>query len=234
MRRAMPASSPAAASGIMESSGSSRRASCGAIIGPRCSSAFDDDGLGKGADAASKASRWSRPCGNARAIWKNSADTKWRPASPSWSTAFEDFRRAFEISARERVNEEILTPKLRLDAELPMEDVSLSSARGPGIARALRDRKFPADLRGADGDAGGRATRAQRKASPARISATGRRLVQAIYFRGAEETLPQPPWDVAFTVERNEFNGRLDAQIADCRHSPGSLPRREMGRGFTC
>ena len=39
---------------------------------------------------------------------------------------FEDFRRAFEISARERVNDEILTPKLRLDAELPMEDISLS------------------------------------------------------------------------------------------------------------
>jgi len=52
----------------------------------------------------------------------------------------------------------------------------------------------------------------------------GRRLVQAIYFRGAEEKLPRPPWDVAFTVERNEFNGRVEAQMqivairsADCR-----------------
>jgi single-stranded-DNA-specific exonuclease len=41
----------------------------------------------------------------------------------------------------------------------------------------------------------------------------GRRLVQASYFRGAEETLPRPPWDVAFTIERNEFNGRMDAQM---------------------
>ena len=28
--------------------------------------------------------------------------------------------------ARARVNDDILTPKLRLDAELPMEDISLS------------------------------------------------------------------------------------------------------------
>ena len=41
----------------------------------------------------------------------------------------------------------------------------------------------------------------------------GSRLIQAIYFRGAEESLPRPPWDVAFTLERNEFNGRIGAQI---------------------
>jgi single-stranded-DNA-specific exonuclease len=41
----------------------------------------------------------------------------------------------------------------------------------------------------------------------------GRRPLQAIYFRGAEEKLPRPPWDIAFTLERNEFNGRVDAQM---------------------
>ena len=125
---------------------------------------------------------------------------------------FEDFRRAFEISARERVNDEILTPKLRLDAELPMEDISLSLLEmqellepyGMGNSqpvfaartvtpvaapRILKERHLRLDFR------------------------AGRRLVQAIYFRGAEEALPRPPWDVAFTIERNEFNGRLDAQM---------------------
>jgi single-stranded-DNA-specific exonuclease len=136
---------------------------------------------------------------------------------------FEDFRRAFEISTRERVNDEILTPKLRLDAELPMEDISFSlletqellepygmgnsqpifAARmvAPAAApRVLKEKHLRVDFR------------------------AGRRLVQAIYFRGAEEKLPRPPWDVAFTVERNEFNGRVEAQMqivairsADCR-----------------
>jgi single-stranded-DNA-specific exonuclease len=125
---------------------------------------------------------------------------------------FEEFRRAFEISARARVNDDILTPKLRLDAELPMEDVSLSlldmqellepygmgnaqpvfAARGvtPSSApRVLKERHLRFDFR------------------------AGRRTIQAIYFRGAEEALPNPPWDIAFTLERNEFNGRVDAQM---------------------
>ena len=41
----------------------------------------------------------------------------------------------------------------------------------------------------------------------------GGRFIHAIYFRGAEEALPSPPWDVAFALERNEFNGRIDAQM---------------------
>jgi len=41
----------------------------------------------------------------------------------------------------------------------------------------------------------------------------GRRFIHAIYFRGAEEALPSPPWDVAFALERNESNGRIDAQM---------------------
>jgi single-stranded-DNA-specific exonuclease len=125
---------------------------------------------------------------------------------------FEEFRQAFEISTRARVNDDILTPKLRLDAELPMEDISLSLLEmqemlepyGMGnsqpvfaarrvtptsVPRVLRERHLRLEFR------------------------AGRRFIHAIYFRGAEETLPTPPWDVAFTLERNEFNGRIDAQM---------------------
>lgn len=125
---------------------------------------------------------------------------------------FEEFRRAFEVSTRARVNDDILTPKLRLDAEMPMEDISFSLLQmqellepyGMGnsqpvfaarrvtptsVPRILKERHLRFDFR------------------------AGGRIIQAIYFRGAEEALPGPPWDVAFTLERNEFNGRIDAQI---------------------
>ncbi|HEY5704891.1 MAG TPA: single-stranded-DNA-specific exonuclease RecJ [Terrimicrobiaceae bacterium] len=125
---------------------------------------------------------------------------------------FEDFRRAFEISTRERVDDEILTPKLRLDAELPMEDVSLSLLES-------QERLEPC------GVGNSQPVFAARMVAPAAAPRVikekhlrldfraGRRVFQAIYFRGTEEKLPRPPWDVAFTVERNEFNGRVDAQI---------------------
>ena len=125
---------------------------------------------------------------------------------------FEEFRRAFEISARERVNVEILTPKLRVDAELSVADISHSLVEmqeflepyGMGNSqpifaarmvtpaatpRVLNEKHLRLDFR------------------------AGNRFVHGIFFRGAEESLPQPPWDIAFTVERDEFNGYVQAQM---------------------
>jgi single-stranded-DNA-specific exonuclease len=40
-----------------------------------------------------------------------------------------------------------------------------------------------------------------------------RQTVNAIFFNGAEHPLPRPPWDVAFHLERNAWNGRVEAQM---------------------
>jgi len=36
---------------------------------------------------------------------------------------------------------------------------------------------------------------------------------EAIFFNGAAEPLPRPPWDIAFRIERNEWRGRVSVQI---------------------
>lgn len=35
----------------------------------------------------------------------------------------------------------------------------------------------------------------------------------AVFFGGGEHALPEPPWDVAFTVDRNHFRGRTTLQL---------------------
>jgi single-stranded-DNA-specific exonuclease len=35
----------------------------------------------------------------------------------------------------------------------------------------------------------------------------------AIWFQGALEDLPRPPWDVAYTVHRNTWQGRDEVQL---------------------
>lgn len=35
----------------------------------------------------------------------------------------------------------------------------------------------------------------------------------AVYFGGGEYELPKPPWDIAFTIDRNEFRGKTTLQI---------------------
>jgi single-stranded-DNA-specific exonuclease len=45
----------------------------------------------------------------------------------------------------------------------------------------------------------------------------------AVYFGGGEHSLPDPPWDVAFTVDRNTFRGRTTLQliVQDVRPAEG-------------
>jgi single-stranded-DNA-specific exonuclease len=173
---------------------------------------FDDGGLGKGSGRSIEGLSLVealRPCA---CHLEKFGGHEMAAGVTVHQDRFEGFRQAFEISTRERVNDDILTPKLRLDAELSMEDISLSLVQmqellepyGMGNSqpifaarmvtpattpRILKERHLRFDFR------------------------AGRRLIQAIYFRGAEETLPRPPWDVAFTLERNEFNGYVGVQM---------------------
>jgi len=41
----------------------------------------------------------------------------------------------------------------------------------------------------------------------------GRDEHRAVWFGSAAQELPRLPWDVAFTIERNEWQGNVSAQI---------------------
>ena len=41
----------------------------------------------------------------------------------------------------------------------------------------------------------------------------GRSQCRAVWWNSADEPLPPLPWDIAYTVSRNEWNGRVDAQL---------------------
>lgn len=125
---------------------------------------------------------------------------------------FSAFRANFEAAARTMVDEEMLVPRLRLDAELDLGDLGMSLIETQEMlepfgmlnpqpvlyARAIAPTAEPRVL----------------KEKHLRIEfPTGHRPVVAIFFNGAEKPLPPPPWDVAFHVERNEWNGRVYPQI---------------------
>ncbi|HEY8902189.1 MAG TPA: hypothetical protein VIM48_00695, partial [Chthoniobacterales bacterium] len=127
--------------------------------------------------------------------------------------AFEEFRSAFHRATRDLVTDEMLVPTLRLDAEVSLEEFStgLLDAQqmlepfGNGnsqpilLARAITPATAPKVL----------------KEKHLRVTFTGesRRPINAIFFNGAEGDLPRPPWDVAFHLERNDYNGRVEAQM---------------------
>lgn len=47
-----------------------------------------------------------------------------------------------------------------------------------------------------------------------RLSQYGGQVCDAVYFNAASLTLPRPPWDLAFTIDRNEYRGRLNVGIS--------------------
>ena len=132
----------------------------------------------------------------------------------AWSTAFKTFAGRLKSPRVNACTEEILTPKLRLDAELPMEDVSLSLLEAQELLEPYGTGNSQPIFAAADGDAG-RVRHGVLKEKHLQVGLSRRdagsckRSISA----APRSTAAPAPWDVAFTVERNEFNGRVDAQM---------------------
>jgi single-stranded-DNA-specific exonuclease len=105
----------------------------------------------------------------------------------------------------------MLVPRLRLHAEVLLEDF------GDDLLAAQQ-------LLEPFGNGNSQPLLFARRISPAaeprvlkekhlRVTFPGRRPVNAIFFNGAEAPLPRPPWDVAFHLELNEYNGRSEPQM---------------------
>jgi single-stranded-DNA-specific exonuclease len=125
---------------------------------------------------------------------------------------FEAFRAAFTEAAGGMLTADQLQRTLRLDAELRLTDVNLNLldehdalqpfgtanhqpiffTRGitlTGEPRLMKDKHWSFMFR------------------------HGRAQSRAVWWNAADETLPPLPWDIAYTVSRNEWNGRVDAQL---------------------
>ena len=125
---------------------------------------------------------------------------------------FAEFRAAFGACARELLTAEQLRPRLRLDAELTLGVIDyelldqhealqpfgmghpqpLFAARGVTLAgepRVMKEKHLSLLLR-QSGDE-----------------------YRAVWFGAASEELPRLPWDIAFHIERNEWQGSVSPQI---------------------
>lgn len=126
--------------------------------------------------------------------------------------AFEAFREAFLSVARATLSDEHLQPEVHLDAELPLGSVGLSvldaleSLEPFGIGH--RAPLFFARKVWPVGD-----PRVLKEKHLSLVLSHAGREARAIWFGGAANPLPRPPWDLAFEVTRNEYMGRVSAQV---------------------
>lgn len=125
---------------------------------------------------------------------------------------FPAFRTAFEAVAKEILTGSEMRRTLRLDAEVQLSEIDFpllneqESLEPYGMAneqpilflrgvtpywepRILRERHIKFDF------------------------IEDHRKISGIFFDGAIDGVPTPPWDIAFRLERNDFQGRIEPQI---------------------
>lgn len=138
----------------------------------------------------------------------------------------EKLREVFEKETRRLLTDEDLIPLLKLDAEINLADVSDGwlheqdqlAPFGPSnpqpifVARSVRLAKEPRLLK--------------EKHYRFEFLVSQKKSLAAIFFNGAIDPLPPQPWDIAFTIERNTYQGRvsLQLQIIGIRKAEGYSP----------
>ena len=191
---------------------------------------FDDTGLGKGSGRSIEGLSLVRALADCAHLLDKHGGHEMAAGLTIQEGAFAEFQRLFQEVARGLLTDEQLLPRLRLDAEISLDDLDadfLSShellqpfgtgnarpvflARNVvplGTPRVLKEKHLKLTVRH---DEAGAADENSRRWRPG---------ISAIYFNHTTVGLPRPPWDLAFQIEPNEFRGEttLQAQIQAVR-----------------
>ncbi|MBR1978725.1 MAG: single-stranded-DNA-specific exonuclease RecJ [Akkermansia sp.] len=130
----------------------------------------------------------------------------------------DDFRRAFDAFVRDHVSADQLHPVLRVDAEVRFEELTMDLLDSYELLEPF-------------GNANPQPVFMSRHVmlsdAPRHLQGNHLRLFlrqgavecDAMYFNGGNQTLPDPPWDIAYTIDRNVWRGRssLSMSIQDIR-----------------
>jgi single-stranded-DNA-specific exonuclease len=173
---------------------------------------FDEEGMGKGSGRSIAGLSLVAALAQCGEFLEKHGGHEMAAGLTLRQTHFAEFRNAFSACARRLLTTEQLQPRLHLDVEITLGEIDyelleqhealqpfgmgnpqpLFYARGVTLAgepRVMKEKHLSLLLR-QDGDE-----------------------YRAVWFGGALEELPRLPWDIAFNIERNEWQGTVSPQI---------------------
>jgi single-stranded-DNA-specific exonuclease len=185
---------------------------CRAHCRPALVIGFDENGLGRGSGRSIAGFSLVEALGNCAPWLEKFGGHEMAAGLELRRERFEAFRAAFLDFARTSLSDADCQPRLALDGEAELSEISLDflaihermqpfgtgNAQPLFLARGVRPAGPPAVLK--------------EKHLRLALEQRGARR-EAIFFHGAADPLPRPPWDVAFHIERNEWRGRASVQI---------------------
>jgi len=173
---------------------------------------FDDTGSGKGSGRSIEGLPLVEALGRCSELLDTYGGHDMAAGLSLKESRLEELRNRFETATREIISQEDLIPRLRLDAELDMgladEDwletqdrlapFGTSNAQPLLFSRGITPSSTPRVLK--------------ERHLRLELSSSGKKRT-AIWFNASLDELPRPPWDVAYTVNRNTWQGRDEVQV---------------------
>jgi single-stranded-DNA-specific exonuclease len=124
------------------------------------------------------------------------------------------FRTRLSSLARATLSPERLQPVLKLDAEVPLSELTLERLEELGRLNPTGQGNSPVRLAIRDVMLQYPPQRMGRENQHVRLRVTdGSRMVEAVWWNCGKAALPTGPFDLAFTPQINEYNGRRSVQL---------------------
>ncbi len=185
--------------------------------------AIGDDGVGKGSGRSVEGVSLVEAIGACRDCLLAGGGHHMAAGLSVHEDRMDEFREEFARFVIETCSGEDLVPKVTVDAEVELGDLCLDFLGKYELLQPF-------------GSANPQPMFMAREVwlveSPRRLKNNHLKLLlrqgfderEAIFFGGGALDLPDPPWDIAFTVDRNVFRGRVSVQVS-IQHVRAALPR---------
>lgn len=174
---------------------------------------FDENGWGKGSGRSIEGLSLVHALGKCGALLEKFGGHEMAAGLTISRENFAQFKEAFLACAQAMLTAECLQPCLRLDAEVDLDTLNFDFLDGHERLQPFGTGNAQPLLfaRGVSQVAEPRAL----KEKHLRLMLRQRvRAHSAIYFNQLAADLPRPPWDIAFQIERHEYNERVSIEIA--------------------
>lgn len=173
---------------------------------------IDDDGLGKGSGRSVQGISLVRALDDSRDVIEAGGGHEMAAGVSVREENLDAFRESFLKSVEEQVTGDVLTPKLHIDASIHFSELSLELLDSYELLRPFGAAN-PQPLFMA---AGVRVRQEPRVIKERHLKfrfEQDKVEHEGIYFNSADIDLPKPPWDIAFTIDRNEWRGRTTVNM---------------------
>ncbi|MBP6603888.1 MAG: single-stranded-DNA-specific exonuclease RecJ [Verrucomicrobiales bacterium] len=173
---------------------------------------IDENGLGKGSGRSIPGVSLVQGLDSCRDLIESGGGHEMAAGVSVREENLDAFREAMIRNVRDQVDGDTLIPKLYLDAEIRFPELTLDLLDSYELLRPFgQANPQPLFL----------STRVQVLGEPRIIKEKHLKFRfaqdgvehEGIYFNGAEAPLPDQPWDIAFTIDRNEFRGRVKVNM---------------------